>query len=544
MTSFQNEKLKQIFRQNNKPSTNNSLISRRNLQRVKSVHILRENKWNDRFIYNKIPEYDSYKDKNVKINLSTRKNNKNLSNLNSQNSMDNKINEEESPFDLNAPSTNKTNLKNGKRLNRIASAKRRDNNSNINLKYLNMINLNNINKLWDELCVSKSYRNLFCVIYKELNSEDKQKIYQKEINEIISIKNNINKLKLNIGKRLNIIEEISELNNQLYLERANNNNKEKGTNQKNENIINEISKKIETLREITIIICFSMKKIKYGLNGIKNLDKYDIDLLSEKFNFDKNYLIKMKSELNFLKEGFAKFYFNIENDQTPFLLNASQKIENNIPNNNYHIIPLKKDIENDIIECIFYIYQELIAYQNEKVNQKILKRISPLRRISKTQEDNNIKIINGKEENSNSNIYNNNKLILKKSSSVIGNLRLKLKNNKNFIYSKKKFLKIDKNGNNLLLNQYRSHRNDKNDRNISIGLKYNNPLTVKNKFLTNNSNKNKNNLSQKNNVINITTNDNNKKEEKKIIFRGLDKIAIENKNDNNTNNNKNSKNNI
>ena len=80
------------------------------------------------------------------------------------------------------------------------------------------------------------------------------------------------------------------------------------------------------------------------------MDKYDIDLLSEKFNFDKNYLIKMKSELNFLKKGFAKYFFNIENDQTPFLLNASQKnIENNKSNINFYIVPLKKEIENDII---------------------------------------------------------------------------------------------------------------------------------------------------------------------------------------------------
>ena len=362
MTTFKNEELNQIFKQNKKSLTNNSLISKKNPERVKSVHILRENNWKDRFIYNKIPEYDSYKEKNVKFNLSfksysTRKN-KNVSNLNSQNSMDNAINEEENSFNFNFPLTNKTSLKNGRKLNRISSSKKRDMNSSNNLKFINMINLNNINKLWDELCVSKSYRNLFCVIYKELNSEDKQKIYQKEINEIISIKNDINKLKLNIGKRLNIIKEIFILNNQLNLEITNNNNKEKNINQKIENIINEISKKIEILREITINICFSMKKIKYGLNGIKNLDKYDIDLLSEKFDFDKNYLIKMKCELNFLKEGFIKFYFNIENDQTPFLLNTSQKNEeNNKSNNNFHIIPLKKEIENDIIECIYYIYQ-------------------------------------------------------------------------------------------------------------------------------------------------------------------------------------------
>ena len=34
-----------------------------------SVNRLREKMWNDRFIYDKIPNYDSFKDKNVLINL-------------------------------------------------------------------------------------------------------------------------------------------------------------------------------------------------------------------------------------------------------------------------------------------------------------------------------------------------------------------------------------------------------------------------------------------------------------------------------------------
>ena len=47
------------------------------------------------------------------------------------------------------------------------------------------------------------------------------------------------------------------------------------------------------------------------------MDKYDINVIAEKFKFDKNYFIKMKNELNFLKET-AKYYFNLNNDQTHF----------------------------------------------------------------------------------------------------------------------------------------------------------------------------------------------------------------------------------
>ena len=58
-------------------------------------------------------------------------------------------------------------------------------------------------------------------------------------------------------------------------------------------------------------------------------------------------------------------------------------------------------------------------------------------------------------------------LILKKSSSAINNLRINEPNLKKnivnikdkYIYSKKKFLNINKNGNNLFLKQIKSQRN-------------------------------------------------------------------------------------
>ena len=520
MTSFHNEQLKQILKKTKKSPKNLSFLSQKDTDRIKSLHIIRENNWNNRFIYNKIPEYDSYKDKNVKINLSI-KSYSNRKDMNT-NSTENKINEEENSLNTLVPLTNKINFKNGRNLIRTSSAKMKNISFNNNLKYINMINLNNINKLWDELCISKTYRKLFCVIYKELNDEDKQKIYQKEINELVSVKNDINNLKNNIENRLNTIKEITQLNTKLNIEVVNKDNN------KIENIIKELSNNIEILREQTVNVCFSMKKIKSTLNTIKNLDKYNIELISEKFDFDKNYIIKMKSELLFLKEGFAKYYFNIENDQTPFLLNASKKNENK---SDFHIIPLKKEIENDIIECIFYIYQELIAYQNEKVNKKILERISPLRTINKTQENMYLKILNGKEEKNNTNNNNNtnNHHILKKCSSA-SNLKL---NSKNFVYSKKKFLKIDKNGNNLLLNQFTSHRHNKidNNRNMSMrGIKYN-PLTVQNKYIINMKNKSK---FIKNNNINFFEENinNNNEENKKIVFSGLNEKVNENINEN------------
>ena len=141
-----------------------------------------------------------------------------------------------------------------------------------------------------------------------------------------------------------------------------------------------------------------------------------------------------------------------------------------------------------------------------------------------------LKILNGKEEKNNTNNNNtNNHHILKKCSSA-SNLKL---NSKNFVYSKKKFLKIDKNGNNLLLNQFTSHRHNKidNNRNMSMrGIKYN-PLTVQNKYIINMKNKSK---FIKNNNINFFEENinNNNEENKKIVFSGLNEKVNENINEN------------
>ena len=451
--------------QNN--ALNKNVHIKKKIKRVKSVNAIREKNWDDRFIYNKIPQYNSFKDKNVLINLRkkchssrkklgiTRGNPSNiiesslylyrpLSNkttigypfINGKNSMKT-ISAKERHFIYNS---NKKNDFNYKKFLLFGDNKILDNykkyeilNNKDGFNNINIINLNNIIKLWNELSINNTYRNLFCVIYKELDDEDKEELYQRETNELLSIKNDIKDLKDNIELRLNTIKEISDLNTKLNTEIINKDNKS------NEIIINEISDKIGTLRQHTVNVCHSMKKLKYELNGLNNLDKYNINAIAEKFNFDKNYLIKMKGELNFLKEGFAKYYFNINNDHTPFLLRASEKSKiSNDKDPFYHLIPLKQELKNEILECTYYIYQELIAYQNEKVNKRILRCISPLKRGLKINENesqyNNMKetnnqnfILNSNSHDSNNFLNSNNNILLKKSSSSIDTYKLRTK---------------------------------------------------------------------------------------------------------------------
>ena len=347
---------------------------------------IRESNWNNRFIYSKIPNYDSFKDKNVLCNkkyinfINYRKIDNYLSSKSPKNYLLNQTNIDTT--NINQKYSNQLLFLNKTRIQTFSAKDK--NYSFISKNYLSPLSNNNIDnnnqslinlkKLWDELEILKPYRNYFNYIYKELETEYKEEIYQKEIQELNRVKLNIKSLKYYIGLRLEIIQEIKELNEKLGKELLNKNNNAK------EILLNEISNKIILLREQTINVCQSMKKLKEIIFTINNLDKYDFDILSKKFKFDKNYLIKMKSELNFLKEGFSKYYFNIENDQTPFLLKASDKTKITKEDYFIRVIPLNNEIKNSIIDCIFYIHQELIAYQNIHFNKKDFRRISPIRR--------------------------------------------------------------------------------------------------------------------------------------------------------------------
>ena len=239
------------------------------------------------------------------------------------------------------------------------------------------IKIRNIISLWNELEVMEPYRKYFFFIYKEIDEDDKKTLYQNEINELIQLKNDIKNLTYNIELRFGIIKILFELNDKL--------NKEIETKDKNDidkDVIDEMAKKIEDLTIQTVNIVQYMKKIKTVINLTPNLGKYDMNLIGRKFNFDKNYVIKMKLETNFLREGYAKELFDIKDDKSPFFIKANNKLNLSKDDKNTYTISLDQKVLNSIKECNFYIYKELIAYENDKAKKKIFRRISPIRKNS------------------------------------------------------------------------------------------------------------------------------------------------------------------
>jgi hypothetical protein len=173
--------------------------------------------------------------------------------------------------------------------------------------------------------------------------------------------------------RRDILKELKGMNNRLRLIF----NKE--AEETNSLLVKQMSNKIEILRDYTIKICFNMKKIKNKIYQGSKIGKYDINIISNKFEFEINYVIKMKEEMNFLKDGYAKYFFNITEDQTPFLVKASEEDPNANGDPFIHLVPMSKEIKQKIEKCNYIIYQELIGYQNKDFIDNKFRPISPIK---------------------------------------------------------------------------------------------------------------------------------------------------------------------
>ena len=234
-------------------------------------------------------------------------------------------------------------------------------------QYNNIPSYYNLVKLWNDFSISESYINLFKMILNKLNDEEKEELCNKEIKELSELKSHIIALIKEIQLRKKTLNKISVLNKNLE-EIVITEGKDV-----DEEILKNISDNITNLRIYTVNICHRMSKIKGKIAQGFFCGKYNLDIISEKFGFDQNYLIKMKEEMQFLKDGYIKHFFNIINDLTPFLMKASEPNTNNNGEPYRYVVPISNELKENIKQCNYYIYQELICIQNlrmKNLNEK------------------------------------------------------------------------------------------------------------------------------------------------------------------------------
>ena len=223
---------------------------------------------------------------------------------------------------------------------------------------INLINRHNLNftykkneiykkilNLWQELGVNYIYQSFFNKIINDLDNKERNDYFKYEFDKLSNIYNIINLIKNDIKNRENIINQLQ--------------NKYNKENIKNKNISEEALKQIisifNDIRKYSIDIISNIMLLKKELGFDLSINKYDINKL---FSFDKDYIIKINSDLNFLKNSSLNQYFSFEKDD-PFL----SKINLN-EFNSYKFPEIKDEKKIFIIKNFKSIFLDELINQN------------------------------------------------------------------------------------------------------------------------------------------------------------------------------------
>ena len=469
----------------------------------------REKGWDDRFIYNKlednIPEkkpiskkndytsninYLKQQFNNDKINQrkSTKKrgksgykfiqekNNSNIINKNKIRIKSNDILKYNNLVDLN----NTENSNNNEILSLLGEKKigiigndniipNKNNNSTNFIRNNNYININNTSNiynsmsldeievyvgiLWNKLGVKDTYQKTFNEVKEEKeNDEAKKEFMILEIQNLEKMEKFLKELSCLIENRdrtILLLKKISELMEKQFIS-INLDIKE--------SVINDFYKAIIEYRKNTIKVIEGIELFNQLFSYNVNKGKFDEEILVRKSKlFDKennikNYLLKIKDDLNFLGyskvNGYKQLNLNFKTSNDPFLLSALEQI------------PFNLDDYNRVKQCKYAIMQEVIFesmysrmdnknnngepnildYAAESSKKKKLEPIINHNNSSVISNNNNSKIV--KNENNNRNNNNderkrkeNNKI--KKTEKIVIETQLIDKNNyENFFGNK------------------------------------------------------------------------------------------------------------
>ena len=462
--------------------------------KVNNKHRIMEKKWNERFILEKIPQYDAYKDINylslglVKSKIryeekqlkECQKKTKKLRTNSSRHTLNTKPkknmysplfnlikeNEKTDLFSLKLAKRPLTIKRSKMKLNKtidinLLLKKNKDkqekekhlkteenqhlynqiqtNNNDDNDKECIVIDkaladqLNEIKDLWDRLGVTPEYQIFFGEMLDKLKKREiVEKYLSYEKRQLTEFKSDLEKLMNDIYKRendlsnLKKIEEIYAKNEQLnkynilknkklqnssnkkaknknnksigqsedeinqYKARNKNGNKydednvekskefdEEFTKYKvnKEKIENDIGNCLKLLRLHTINTVSQFTKFRINYNFYFTSGKNDVNQMKNGYEFDYNYLLKIKKDCEFFKKSSFRNIFNFREDceNDPFFLNLLNNNNDNDNNNNsvFKYLTATEDTISSIHECMFILDQEEMYFkisQNQNQN--------------------------------------------------------------------------------------------------------------------------------------------------------------------------------
>lgn len=220
--------------------------------------------------------------------------------------------------------------------------------------------MNIVQSMWDDLGVKDDYRTIFEQIAKELDESSRKEFFEFENSSLKKFSDNLQKLSKEIQNReksLTFLQQFTDF----HISETNSAKREALT----EKNLADIIQCFKNFRIQSINIVNHYNKIReicsYNIiNGKFNLDK-----LNKNYLFDRNYLLKMKFDNEFLKSSFLNKYFEFSEQADPFLTALNEKPQNS----NKHQVKINEDMLKSIKQSQFYIIQDIVFYQMETLKQ-------------------------------------------------------------------------------------------------------------------------------------------------------------------------------
>jgi hypothetical protein len=205
---------------------------------------------------------------------------------------------------------------------------------------------NVVQTMWDDLGVTEDYRQIFDSIAIEMDDRLRKEFFETEVSSMMRLSENLTKLNREVQSReksMIMLHKFDEAFSRF--------------NEVSEKIINDMKQCVKNIRIQSINIVNHFNKIReicsYEIIG----GKFDLDKINKVYNFDRNYLIKMKFDLEFLKSSSLENFFNISRGWDPFLQSLAEKKEGKIS------VEINQDMLNSIKNCQFLIIQDIVFYQ-------------------------------------------------------------------------------------------------------------------------------------------------------------------------------------
>ena len=277
-----------------------------------------------------------------------------------------------------------------------------------------------VQKLWQNLGVTDEYQSHFNSMLNSIDEEDDiNNIIYNEKKSLNRFAENLIKLSKEIISRNNNIHSLQRVVYALAKNDQNLDEENEKLKRNKEKIIMEIIGLIKTLRKNSLNVVSYFIKVREIITYYRKIGKIDMKLISKDYKYSDNYLKKMKTDMDFLKNyPVMNKYFNMNNGMLDaFLTNFSPKPcdhPNYIKlNANKAKVPVSEELKNAIGECRFYLFQENIF---DKMNYNDLETENNYYNTDNDNNqynnvlNNNIKIV--KNINNNINIrydYNNKK---------------------------------------------------------------------------------------------------------------------------------------